>query len=141
MPQPRTPDLGRLDFAFTSSSHPTRIGAVRRVLVDIPLAVGPHLLSGRSRRTQHLAIRRWSAIVRAALEVRVTWSGYEAIDTERQYIVLALHESFVDVPLLAALPLDLRFTAREELLPTRTSVPFFGHRTTSQYLRHGLHRR
>jgi 1-acyl-sn-glycerol-3-phosphate acyltransferase len=53
--------------------------------------------------------------VRAALELRVTWSGYEAIDTERQYIVLALHESFVDVPLLAALPLDLRFTAREEL--------------------------
>ena len=110
-----TPDLDRLDFAFTSSSHPTRIGAVRRALVDLPLCVGPHLLAGRSRRTQHLAIRRWSALVRTALELRVTWSGYEAIDAERQYIVLALHESLVDVPLLAALPLDLRFTAREEL--------------------------
>jgi 1-acyl-sn-glycerol-3-phosphate acyltransferase len=54
-------------------------------------------------------------MVRTALELRVTWSGREAIDTDRQYIVLALHESFVDIPLLAAMPLDLRFTAREEL--------------------------
>ena len=54
-------------------------------------------------------------MVRSALELRITWSGNEAIDPDRQYIVLALHESFVDVPLLAALPLDLRFTAREEL--------------------------
>ena len=54
-------------------------------------------------------------MVRTALKLRVTWSGHEAIDADRQYIVLALHESFVDVPLLAALPLDLRFTAREEL--------------------------
>ena len=115
MPQPKTPDLGRLDFAFTSSSHPTRIGAVRRALVDLPLGVGPHLLAGRSRRTQHFVIQRWSAMVRTALKLRVTWSGYEAIDRDRQYVVLALHESFVDVPLLAALPLDLRFTAREEL--------------------------
>jgi 1-acyl-sn-glycerol-3-phosphate acyltransferase len=115
MPDSRTPDLGRLDFAFTSSSHPTRIGAIRRALVDLPLAVGPHLLAGRSRRAQHFAIRRWSAMVRTALKLRVTWSGYEAIDADRQYVVLALHESFVDVPLLAALPLDLRFTAREEL--------------------------
>ena len=54
-------------------------------------------------------------MVRTALKLRVTWSGYDAIDPDRQYMVLALHESFVDVPLLAALPLDLRFTAREEL--------------------------
>ena len=54
-------------------------------------------------------------MVRTALRLRVTWSGHEAIDADRQYVVLALHESFVDVPLLAALPLDLRFTAREEL--------------------------
>ena len=54
-------------------------------------------------------------MLRSALELRITWSGCEAIDPDRQYLVLALHESFVDVPLLAALPLDLRFTPREEL--------------------------
>ena len=115
MPQPITPDLDRRDFAFTSSSHPRRIGALRRAMIDLPLATGPRLLAGRSIRTQHVVINRWSAIVRTALGLRVTWSGREAIDADRQYIVLALHESFVDVPLLAALPLDLRFTAREEL--------------------------
>ena len=115
MDRSRTPDLDRLDFAFTSSSHPIRVAAARRALVDVPLAAGPHVLTGRSHKTQHVAMRGWVAMVRSALKLRVTWSGHEAIDPNRQYFVLALHESFVDVLLLAGLPLDLRFTAREAL--------------------------
>ncbi|MGB9357552.1 MAG: lysophospholipid acyltransferase family protein [Acidimicrobiia bacterium] len=53
--------------------------------------------------------------MRSALDIRVTWSGFEAVEPDRRFVMLALHENFVDVPLLAAFPLDVRSTAREEL--------------------------
>lgn len=37
------------------------------------------------------------------------------IDPDEQYVVMPLHEGFVDVVLLFGLPLDLRFTVRDEL--------------------------
>jgi hypothetical protein len=107
MDRSRTPDLDRLDFAFTSSTHPIRVAAARRALVDVPLAAGPHVLTGRSHKTQHVAMRGWVAMVRSALKLRVTWSGHEAIDPNRQYFV-------------------------RNCSPTRTSAPSFEHHITSR---------
>jgi 1-acyl-sn-glycerol-3-phosphate acyltransferase len=51
-------------------------------------------------------------------------AGKEHIDPSRQYLVMPLHESFVDIPTLLHLPLDLRFTVREELLSMPNIGPY-----------------
>ena len=52
------------------------------------------------------------------LDVRMDLSGCEHIDPEEQYVVVALHESFMDVIALLQLPLDLAWVARDELMGT-----------------------
>jgi len=49
------------------------------------------------------------------LDIDLALTGTGHIDASQQYLVMPLHESFVDIPALLHLPLDLRFTAREEL--------------------------
>jgi 1-acyl-sn-glycerol-3-phosphate acyltransferase len=51
-------------------------------------------------------------------------TGSKHIDPSRQYLVMPLHEGFVDVPTLLHLPLDLRFTVREELFSLPNVGPY-----------------
>lgn len=53
------------------------------------------------------------------LRLGVDSSGLDHIDPDEQYVVMALHEGFVDAVLLLGLPLDLRFTVRDELYEWR----------------------
>ena len=60
--------------------------------------------------------RRWARAVRRAARITIDHAGSATIDRSQQYIVMPLHESFVDIPVLLHLPLSLRFTVRDELL-------------------------
>jgi 1-acyl-sn-glycerol-3-phosphate acyltransferase len=57
----------------------------------------------------------WAKSLAGALRMSVRQIGVGHIDPAEQYLVMPLHESFVDVPTLLHLPLDLRFTVRDEL--------------------------
>jgi 1-acyl-sn-glycerol-3-phosphate acyltransferase len=67
--------------------------------------------------------RRWAkAIVRAA-GVRVVMEGLENLGRDRAQILVANHQSWFDVLVLAGhLPVEYRFVAKKEL----TRIPFFG---------------
>lgn len=67
--------------------------------------------------------RRWSkAIIRAA-GVRVVLEGVDHLDEGRAQILVANHQSWFDVLVLAGyLPVEYRFIAKKEL----TRIPFFG---------------
>jgi 1-acyl-sn-glycerol-3-phosphate acyltransferase len=62
--------------------------------------------------------------VTRSLEIDLTASGIEHIDPSIQYLVMPLHEGFADIPMLLHLPLDLRFTVREELLSMQHIGPY-----------------
>ncbi|MEE9297807.1 MAG: lysophospholipid acyltransferase family protein [Acidimicrobiia bacterium] len=85
------------------------------------IGLGGTVLSalGRRRRALHRAERRWAAMTRRFLGLMVDADGFDHIDPQQQYVVMALHEGFVDAVLLLGLPLDLRFTARDELFEWR----------------------
>ncbi|MCH7584494.1 MAG: 1-acyl-sn-glycerol-3-phosphate acyltransferase [Acidobacteria bacterium] len=76
-------------------------------------AIGPR------RQALHRAERRWGSMARRFLRLEVDASGLERIDPDEQYVVMPLHEGFVDAVLLLDLPLDLRFTVRDELFEWR----------------------
>jgi len=60
--------------------------------------------------------RGWARLLARTLDLTIDVSGLPNIEPGHQYLVAPLHESFVDVPVLLHLPLDLRFTVREELI-------------------------
>jgi 1-acyl-sn-glycerol-3-phosphate acyltransferase len=62
--------------------------------------------------------------VRRLLRIDLRISGVEHIKTGTQYLVVPLHEGFMDVPTLLHLPLDLRFTVREELFDEPALRPY-----------------
>ncbi len=65
----------------------------------------------------------WSRIVLFVCGVRVEVHGLEDIDPGRSYVIISNHLSNFDIWVtLAALPMRLRFVAKEELL----RIPFFG---------------
>ncbi len=72
----------------------------------------------------HAVERMWGRGVLRHLDVRLDISGLEHVDQREQYVVAPLHESFADVLALAALPLDLRFVARDELFAWRWLGPY-----------------
>jgi len=76
-------------------------------------AIGPR------RRALHRAERRWAAMARRHLRLELATSGIENVDPGEQYVVMPLHEGFVDAVVLLILPLQLRFTVRDELLEWR----------------------
>ena len=99
---------------FRSADHRIRTALGSTALIGLGglalSAIGPR------RRVLHRAERRWGSIARRFLRLQVDASGLEHIDSNEQYVVMPLHEGFMDAVLLLDLPLDLRFTVRDELL-------------------------
>lgn len=91
------------------------------------LAVAVGVVSQRgAARIVHL----WGRILLLLIGVRVTVEGLDRLDLGRRYVVMANHESSLDIPaLLTALPaaLELRFLAKKSLF----GVPFLGWAMTS----------
>ena len=102
---------------FRSADHRIRTAVGSTALIGLGgltlSAIGPR------RRALHRAERRWGSMARRFLRLEVDASGFEHIDPDEQYVVMPLHEGFVDAVLLLDLPLDLRFTVRDELFEWR----------------------
>ena len=112
-----TPDVERRPFAFDPERPQDRwrVALGQRLLVDGCLRAGSHLPGWASDRMGNALSRAWAHSVARAVDMTIDASGIEHIDPASQYLVAPLHESFVDVPVLLHLPVDLRFTVREEL--------------------------
>jgi 1-acyl-sn-glycerol-3-phosphate acyltransferase len=80
------------------------------------------LITGRTRMIDFLG-PIWGRVVVAVCGVRLDVSGLENIDRDRSYVVISNHLSNFDIwATFAALPLNLRFVAKQEL----ARLPFFG---------------
>lgn len=113
-----TPDLERLPFAFTAE-HPSeqrRVNTLSRLLVGGALGVGPTVAGIVPASGRRPLARTWARALVAAAHLTLDITGLEHIGTSQPYLVAPLHESFLDVPVLLHLPLDLRFTVRDELI-------------------------
>lgn len=96
-------------------------------VIDATRLVVPayRLTSRRNRRKMERAatheqrdvyMRRWSRRALAALDIKLERQGMDNIRSAQPHLVLPLHESLMDVPLLIDnLPLPLTFVARAEL--------------------------
>jgi len=83
-----------------------------------------------SLKKMHDAEREWSKYAVRAADVTIETHGMHRVDPSEQYIVAPLHEGFADVLALSRLPLDLSFSATEEL---------FEWRLLGRYLRASAH--
>lgn len=82
-------------------------------------------LARRERRAAlHRLERWWTRRLFDRLAIRLDLEGAALIDPDERYIVVALHESFLDVPALLHLPLPLRFAARDEIFGWRVLGPY-----------------
>jgi len=93
--------------------------AVRLVIPAYRLASGSNrrrLERAATHQQRDALLRRWSRMVLAAVDARVDVRGLSNIRPGQSYLVLPLHESLVDVPLLLdTLPIPMTFVARSEL--------------------------
>ena len=121
-----TPDVRSTPFGFDPGprGRGLRTSAAAWTLASASLkvatAVHPFLTCSAS----HRLARAWARGVTRTLDIDLTITGVEDIDTSRQYLVMPLHEGFIDIPMLLHLPLDLRFTVREELLSMPKVGPY-----------------
>lgn len=73
--------------------------------------------------TLSFARRYWAPSLLKIGNVKLDVRGLDNVDWTQPVVIVANHQSMVDIPVLqAALPINLRFIAKEELL----SVPFLG---------------
>lgn len=97
---------------------------VRTIVRGVPL-FGRHYVrlmrAARSgdRRRLHDAERDWVKRTVQAADLTIETHGMSWIDPSEMYIVIPLHEGFADVLALSNLPLDLSFSAAEELFEWR----------------------
>ncbi|MGI9642805.1 MAG: lysophospholipid acyltransferase family protein [Acidimicrobiia bacterium] len=113
-----TPDTERLPFGFVAE-HPAerrRVNMLSRLLVGGALGVGPTVAGLVPAAGRRPLARSWARSLVAAADLTLDITGLDNIDPGQSYLVAPLHESFVDVPVLLHLPLDLRFTVRDELV-------------------------
>ncbi len=75
------------------------------------------LAAGRSqnRWLLHRLERQWARRAAAAIGLTVEIVGLDLIDRNERYVVAPLHEGLADIIALERLPLDLVYTARDEL--------------------------
>lgn len=82
---------------------------------------GPRYLSvlraaiSQDRVRQHDAERDWARHAIRAAGVTIETHGLHRIDPSEQYVIAPLHEGFSDVLALSLLPLDIAYSATEEL--------------------------
>ncbi len=118
VPRNATPDVERLPFAFAAEypAERRRVNMLSRLLVGGALVVGPTVASVLPAAGRRPLARAWARSLVAAAGLILDITGLDNIDPGQSYLVAPLHESFVDVPVLLHLPLDLRFTVRDELI-------------------------
>ncbi|MFN7942228.1 MAG: lysophospholipid acyltransferase family protein [Thermoanaerobaculia bacterium] len=89
----------------------------------ISIALAVSLLSRSPRASLWLARRVWAPGLLAGAGARLAVSGRDHLAGLDGFLVVANHSSWIDIPaLFAALPLPLRFVAKQEL----ARVPFLG---------------
>ncbi len=96
------------------------VGVFSAVLMTIASIAGPF---GWVAFSLSVARRYWAPTLLKLGNVKLDVRGLDNVDWTQPVVVVANHQSMVDIPALqAALPINLRFIAKEELL----SVPFLG---------------
>ena len=76
-----------------------------------------------SGRAQHRMAQIWGKLLLAASCIRVRVEGIEKLDPKANYVFVANHASYMDIPaILARLPHQFRFFAKKGLF----SIPFLG---------------
>jgi len=87
------------------------------------LVILASIFSRYSNFTYKIITRTWSRINLVVANIKVDISGFENIKPDTSYLVIANHQSHMDIPVLVAhLPLRLTFMAKKELF----KIPFFG---------------
>ena len=71
------------------------------------------------RRRMHNAERDWLRDAGQAVDLVIEAHGLHRVDPSEQYVVMPLHEGFADAIALSRLPLDLAYSAAEELFEWR----------------------
>ena len=105
----------------------------RSLLFSTPLLVLATIVLGlcsmiaslfdRSGNWQHNVARLWGRILLAVSFIRVRVSGLDNLDPRANYVFVANHSSYMDIPaLLARLPYQFRFFAKKGLY----QIPFLG---------------
>ena len=81
------------------------------------------LCAGRRHWPLRMASRVWAPGLLGGAGARLDLEGFDAIDFSRPYIVVANHQSMIDIcALFRALPVPMRFVLKQEL----ARVPFVG---------------
>ncbi len=108
----------------------TAVISLTTVFFILPFSM---LIEPRERRFVHIMAQWWG---RYLVRMNPFWSvevkGIENIDRRAAYVIVANHQSIVDIfLLLAVLPLHFKFVAKKELF----SIPFVGwHMTLAKYM-------
>ncbi|MBZ5591066.1 MAG: 1-acyl-sn-glycerol-3-phosphate acyltransferase [Acidobacteriia bacterium] len=80
-------------------------------------------LFDRSGRSPERLARAWARALLRVSGVRLRTEGFEKIDSRQNYVFVANHRSYMDIPaLLASLPVEIRFYAKQGLF----LIPFLG---------------
>jgi len=109
------------------------LATLRTVLISIPLVSLYTIVCGavsivlgmlfRSGTPSHWLARTWSWLILTTCGVKVSLSGLENLERNRNYIFAANHQSIYDIPILFAwLPFSFRILYKESL----NRVPFMG---------------
>lgn len=124
IPGADAPNVDRVPFGFVSEDPNRRLrtNICATALVAASMKAATAVQPVLSRSANNRLARRWSRSVIRALDVQLEIDGLEHVDPSLQYLVMPLHEGFADIPTLLHLPLDLRFTVREELV----TLPYIG---------------
>ncbi|MEN8239960.1 MAG: lysophospholipid acyltransferase family protein [Actinomycetota bacterium] len=91
----------------------------------------------------HDATRHWSRLATRAMKMTIESHGVHRLEPDEQYVVAPLHEGFADILALNRLPLDMAFSAAEELFEWRFLGRFLrasGHNSVSIESRSGAYR-
>ncbi len=107
----RTWDLGRFSVDGAAAAARTALGGACLV------SCASRLLAGLGSRPNalHRAERLWARATRRLLGMDLDLDGREYIDRAGQYLILPLHEGFLDAVVVLELGLPVRFVARDEL--------------------------
>lgn len=109
------------------------LGHLRSILFTGPLIVLVTIVFGTASfivsffdstgRLPNKIARRWARWLLRVARVRVTVEGMEKIDPRQNYVFVANHRSYMDIPvILAAIPVEFRFYAKKGLF----LIPFLG---------------